>query len=554
MAYDSGIASLTKAGLAEDFIEKRGVPRDQIVPFLSSVSNRQGYGSMNPELAGLIAKKMALENAVKQEQAVRSAPPSAPPTVRQDIEQLAAVAEQRNAGLPATNISSPVSPRGMASGGIVAFADGGMPSGIDFSKMTSDQLEMLAQGEDRALARAAYGEYLRRSGYRSPGQLASDVGSGIYDFFANTRIAGGAPDYMRDDQGRIRTPASEAGVKSVTSSFTQGIVPLGKREGTQAAVSAATPPTSVATPVDMMGGQRGPAFSGAERTQRDLDEAMRGKPREEVRQKAPVSAPARAAAAPAERVPAIKSVEEYEKDLVDMYSKRGIGKATEEYRQYLKDEMAKGEKAGKVDTGLALAKAGFRMMASTSPFAAVAIGEGGQELAEQLAAVRKEQQAANRSMRQAQFQLAQADEMQAAGRIKDAMGMRKDAEAKLERENERREMMDFRYASLRSEERRAAAMVDMQKTVLKAREESDVRRQAAMLAAAKQKAVQALSSDMNFMNLQSALQKAVDSGDKTAIKKAETAVRNYRDAYLAPIESELSMMSSETSWDSLAGE
>lgn len=552
MAYDSGIAGLTKAGIAEDFIEKRGIPRDQIVPFLSSVSNKQGYGSMNPELAGLIAKKLAIENAAKQEQALRGAPPSAPPTVRQDVEQLAAIADQRrNSGIAAANIPSPVTPRGMASGGIVAFSNGG---DVDFTQMSPEQLEMLAKGNDVTMARAAYKEYLRRSGYRSPGQIASDVGTGVRDFFANTRIAGGAPDYMKDEQGRIRTPASEAGSKAVTSSFTEGIVPLKRQE----AVAAATPPTSVKTPIDMMGAQSGTAFSGVDRAEQNLRDAMRGKPKEEAPRIPPRGPAAAAPAAGAEKkaeVPAVKSIEEYEKELLDMYSKRGIGKATDEYRKYLDEERVKGEKEGKVDMGLAIAKAGFRMMASTSPFAGVALGEGGQELATQLAAVRKEQQASNRSMREAQFRLAQADELQAAGRIKDAMGMRKDAEAKLEREQERKEMMNFRYASLASEERRTKATLDMQKAVLQAREDSDRQRAATTLAVARQRAMSDLGEDMNYQTLQGALQKAKQDGDKKAIQQAEKAVRNYRDAYLAPLEAEIGMMggasSGAVSWDDL---
>ena len=286
---------------------------------------------------------------------------------------------------------------------------------------------------------------------------------------------------------------------------------------------------------------------------------MRGRPKKEEAPRVPPrdvsAAPNVAAAAKREEVPAVKSIEEYEKDLLDMYSKRGIGKATEEYRKYLDEERAKGEKAGKVDTGLAIAKAGFRMMASTSPFAGVALGEGGQELATQLTAVRKEQQANNRSMREAQFRLAQADELQAAGRIKDAMGMRKDAEARLERSQERQEMMNYRYAALASEERRTKATLDMQKAVLAAREESDTRRAAVTLAAARQRAMSDLSQDINYQSLQGALQKAKQDGDEKAIQKAEKAVRNYRDAFLAPIDTEMSMMGgvsdSAVSWDDL---
>lgn len=575
MAYDSGIASLTKAGIAEDFIEKRGVPRDQIVPFLSSVSNKQGYGSMNPELAGLIAKKMAIENAAKQEQALRGAPPAAPPTVRQDIDQLAAIADQRrNVGIAATNIPSPVTPRGMASGGIVAFSNGG---GVDFTQMSPEQLEMLAKGDDVAVARAAYREYLRRSGYTAPQETLgkawetykSAVKQGLPKpmFTYDPRPF---PSHMYDEEGNVRrstgTLAGLGGVKEVPSSMesVRRIDPtaadkvaaakseFAKLLNREQAVAAATPPTTMTTPVDTTAtaaGTRGP-------TTRRTPVAVPGEKKDETA-KIPV-APPRATAAPAakqETLPAVKSIEEYEKDLLDMYSKRGIGKATEEYRKYLAEEQAKSEKEGKVDTGLAIAKAGFRMMASTSPFAGVAIGEGGQELATQLAAVRKEQQANNRSMREAQFRLAQADELQAAGRIKDAMGMRKDAEARLERSQERQEMMNYRYATLASEERRTKATLDMQKAVLAAREESDTRRATATLAVARQRAMSDLSQDINYQSLQGALQKAKQDGDEKAIQKAEKAVRNYRDAFLAPIETEMSMMGgvsdSAVSWDDL---
>lgn len=580
MAYDSGIASLTKAGIAEDFIEKRGVPRDQIVPFLSSVSNKQGYGSMNPELAGLIAKKMAIENAAKQEQALRGAPPAAPPTVRQDIDQLAAIADQRrNVGIAAANIPSPVTPRGMASGGIVAFAQGG---DTDLTKMTPEQLEMLAKGDDVTMARAAYKEYLRRSGYTAPQETLgkawetykSAVKQGLPKpmFTYDPRPF---PSHMYDEEGNVRrstgTLAGLGGVKEVPSSMesVRRIDPtaadkvaaakseFAKLLNREQAVAAATPPTTVRTPIDMMAAQSGSAFSATDRAEQNLREAMRGKPKQEAPRVPPrdVAAAPSAAEVKREEVPAVKSIEEYEKELLDMYSKRGIGKATEEYRKYLDEERAKGEKEGKVDTGLAIAKAGFRMMASTSPFAGVAIGEGGQELATQLAAVRKEQQANNRSMREAQFRLAQADELQAAGRIKDAMGMRKDAEARLERSQERQEMMNYRYAALASEERRTAATLSMQKAILQAREESDTRRANATLAVARQRAMADLSQDYNYQALQGALQKAQQDGDKEAIKKAEKAVRNYRDAYLAPIETEMSMMggasAGETTYDAL---
>jgi hypothetical protein len=197
-------------------------------------------------------------------------------------------------------------------------------------------------------------------------------------------------------------------------------------------------------------------------------------------------------------------------------------------------------------------------MASTSPFAAVGIGEGGQEFASQMMTIRKDQQANNRSMREAQFRLAQADETQAAGRIKEAMSMRSDAEKQLRDAMQHRELMQFRYAQLANEERRSQATLAMQQAVLEAQGAKDANAARVRLATAKQEALRDLGDDTNYTMLQSALQKAQKEGDEAAIKKAEKAVRSYRDSYLAPIESAMGggdagATSSVVDWNDLFG-
>jgi hypothetical protein len=477
--------------------------------------------------------------------------PQTPPTIRDQLnmaEQQQMAMQQGLGGLPA-----PVMEQAQfAGGGIVALAAGGGPQGVDFTKMDPEQLEILSKDADLNVARAAYREYLRRSGYTAPADL--------WDRFKQAHKANlegfpiikyderPFPAHMYDEQGRVRTPGMGG---PVTYSLTEGIVPLKKREEVPDAAATAAPAAAQTSPVSALPTNTNP-FSQAGRAERqalDAMEALRGRPEATgerggrrqtgvpgTRSAVPAASGARPAAG-GDEMPKVKSIEDYESELLDLHSKRGIGKATDEYRKYLQEERDNLKEQGKVDARLALAKAGFRMMASTSPFAAVAIGEGGQEYVSQMMAIRKDQQANNRSMREAQFRLAQADETQAAGRIKEAMSMRSDAEKQLRDAMQHRESMQFRYAQLASEERRSRATLDMQRAVLEAQGAKDANAARVRLATAKQEALRALGNDMNYNMLQSALQKARDGGDEAAIKKAEKAVQSYQDSYLAPIES-----------------
>jgi hypothetical protein len=220
-----------------------GMPPDQAIQYVKGMAT-QGVAP----LADLYAM-------MNQFQRLKQAPvqmPQTPPTIK---DQLSMMDQQRQMqeramgqGLGGMNAGAMETPQ-FAGGGIVALAEGGTAedgtSGIDFSKMSSEQLEMLSRGKDVEVAKAAFKEQLRRSGYRSPGELFSQyteaVKAGIPTGPAiKFDMSGGAPAYMKDEQGRIRTPGMG---KPVTSSITEGIVPMQRPEAVEPIVTQSAVPT-----------------------------------------------------------------------------------------------------------------------------------------------------------------------------------------------------------------------------------------------------------------------------------------------------------------------
>ena len=252
---------------------QKGMPPDQAIQYVKSMAT-QGIAP----LADLYAMMKQFER-LKQQQ-VR--PPQTPPTIRDQLnmmEQMQAqggMPQQMPGGGPQMPQGGP--PQGMppqipqqmppqmaqglgsmnagamenpsfAGGGIVAFQEGG-PAEVDFSNMTDEQLAMLY--EDKSVAvetrRAALGERLKRSGYTSPkelfGRYVDAVKAGIPTGPAiKFDMSGGAPEYMKDEQGRIRTPGMGG---PVAYSLTEGIVPA-KRPEAAVTPSQSAVPTGAAT-------------------------------------------------------------------------------------------------------------------------------------------------------------------------------------------------------------------------------------------------------------------------------------------------------------------
>lgn len=134
MAYrdynPAGLEALSPTVTAyKQFVQRtQNVPDNQIVPFLIS----QG----KPELAGLIANKMYVDGASKQQQTLMQQPPAAPPTVSDKYAAQAAATRmgesaQPQAAAPMSSgiaqLPNPAMDRGFAHGGIVAFQQGGPP-------------------------------------------------------------------------------------------------------------------------------------------------------------------------------------------------------------------------------------------------------------------------------------------------------------------------------------------------------------------------------------------------------------------------------------------
>ena len=283
---------------------QKGMPPDQAIQYVKSMAT-QGIAP----LADLYAMMKQFER-LKQQQ-VR--PPQTPPTIRDQLnmmEQMQAqggMPQQMPGGGPQMPQGGP--PQGMppqmpqqmppqmaqglgsmnagamenpsfAGGGIVAFQEGG-PAEVDFSNMTDEQLAMLY--EDKSVAvetrRAALGERLKRSGYTSPkelfGRYVDAVKAGIPTGPAiKFDMSGGAPEYMKDEQGRIRTPGMGG---PVAYSLTEGIVPMQRPEAVaeQSAVPTDTTTNPYASPQ-----AAGVAFD------RQLNQAQQG-----VRQEIPPARP-----------------------------------------------------------------------------------------------------------------------------------------------------------------------------------------------------------------------------------------------------------------------
>ena len=134
----------------QSFVEQKDkVNGANIIPFLVSRGE--------PQLAGLIAKKLRLENATKTQQQMAQQPPAAPPTVAQQYDAM--LAQQQAPRMPQAPMAppaqmppaqmppaaaggvaampNPAMERGFAGGGIVAFSEGGG----SMSAATWEQLE-----------------------------------------------------------------------------------------------------------------------------------------------------------------------------------------------------------------------------------------------------------------------------------------------------------------------------------------------------------------------------------------------------------------------------
>lgn len=184
MPYDPnqmmGLTALSPTVAAyKQFMERQNnVGDSNIVPFLVSRGE--------PQLAGLIAKKLRVENAAKSQQQLAQQPPAAPPTVADQYDMAAQQQAMMAPGLP--GMPNPAMDRAsFAGGGIVAFQGGGF--GEYVSPPTAEDLLNLerkaAQGDTKA---AQLLKYLRQQFTTAPtlGKLATKTGSGLLGLAGKT--------------------------------------------------------------------------------------------------------------------------------------------------------------------------------------------------------------------------------------------------------------------------------------------------------------------------------------------------------------------------------
>jgi hypothetical protein len=535
---DNEMAGLTaldpRVAAADKFIQDKKIPPDQVPAFLLSMGQ-------DPRLAGLVMRFRKLKQAAESQKAGQQAQTTAAQDInsaynnmkQQEVEQ--AVRErQRMSGL--ATVPAPTLERaGFAGGGIVAFAgeDGSLvqSSGPTYEDMYAglvgqaganpQMIEQAYSPEDAASLYAmaiSKGDektaerlkgYLLRSGYgKQMGEWRSKTGEGL-DLLSQ----------MRNRQAQEKAAADKAAKEAERkATITSNIEALrGKKP----------PPAPAAAP---------PAQAKSDTARTDLTGATIEGPVGTEGRDTYKPTPIPGAAKPEK----VKELSEYEQELADIAKKRGYGTARKEYGEYLTAEQARAQKEMGVDKNLALAQAGFAaMQAASQPGGtfAGALGTLGNKYASDMAALRRSQQAMNREMRQSQYALAQADEAESQGRLRDAMGLRRDAESRAQRAAEHRDTMRMQGASLASVERRFASQQAVQKELAAARtaatdRESQARLQSALVTARKN-----MAADAVYQDAVARRQMAIKKKDKDALAQAEKDIQSISADYLGGVQS-----------------
>ena len=529
-----GISALDPRVAATDkFIKDKNIPPDQVPAFILSL----GY---DPKLAGLVMRFRKLKQAAENQKNAQGAQTTAgqdinaaynnmkQQEVAQKVEE-ATRARQRMAGIP--TIPAPTMDRAQfADGGLVAFAgDQGsfvQSSGPNYHDMYARLAEMPEAGPQiisQALtpedAASIYAVALSRGDEKTadrlrPYLLRSGFGPQMGEWFSKTREGLGTMSQLRDQQAREaqqkkqaeKEAARQAGISAQIESLRTGA----KR--TTPAAPAAEASAAAAAPA-----------------KEKADEYSVVRPAAKEEKFTPTSIPA----AKAESVGDIAS---FEKQLADIAKARGWGKAREEYGKYLMQQQEEAKKQGGVDRNLALAQAGFAaMQAAAQPGGTFggAFGAFGNKYAADLMALNRQQKMLDREMRESQFKLSQADELEAQGRLRDAMAMRKDEQARAERIAEHRDEMNVRRATLASEERRFRVQQDNALAIANARTAATSREALARLQTARVNATKNLNTDTEYQDAVNVLR---TSKDKDERKRAKQIMDARREEYLGGLE------------------
>lgn len=515
------------------------------------MSPEQKIAYIQQQRASGIAPQSVLWLMMKQQEELRQRQAKPPQMTVRDQLAAATAPQQPNpmqAGLGSINAGAMEQPQSFNTGGIVAFADGGQ-AGVDVKSMSNSQLEALAKSPNTGLAQLAVREYLRRTGYTDVGAKYAEAFRGGIEGppavrFSNERKF---PDYMYDEQGNVKqAEGPKAGIAGLKESgLTRWVTPEASKEWNEAVTvpTADTPLSPIEE--DMMrtatsGGPQGRFSIGAFKAKQAEKERQDA---ETKRQAAPTRAPATAAeAVGAEKAAPAMSEEDDLAKRVDMLkrmdAKLGIGKATQEYRDYLAQQGKEAEGQSAEDRRLALSQAGFAMAEAASRPAASFLGAaavGGSDYAKSAAQIQKDMRANTRALRESQFRLAMADEQEARGNVRSAMQMRTQEQERQDRLKIHRDDLAARYAGLNATVNYQNAVLKMQQIVAAARNASSLRESRVKLATGLVTAQKDMANNPEYQELDMAVQKAKKDGDQKALDMAVAAKQRFTQQYLAPI-------------------
>lgn len=222
----------------QNFVEQKDKVNDaNIVPFLVSRGE--------PQLAGLIAKKLRIENVAKTQQQMAQQPPAAPPTVAQQYDAM--LAQQQAPRMPqapmapaagVAAVPNPAMARGFAGGGIVAF-----------------------NGEDGSLVnepKFPSGQFFFPGAYEDSGEM-KPWAAGIANAFSLRKSSAAVIREAQALASQGRTQEAVALLRSANIDPKQAFkaqVPTSPATSAPAPAPAAAPSSNAVTPFDMEGFRR----------------------------------------------------------------------------------------------------------------------------------------------------------------------------------------------------------------------------------------------------------------------------------------------------------
>ena len=221
----------------QNFVEQKDkVNGANIVPFLVSRGE--------PQLAGLIAKKLRIENVAKTQQQMAQQPPAAPPTVAQQYDAM--LAQQQAPRMPQAPMAPPAQ-MPPAAGGVAAMPNPGMARGFAGGGIVA------FNGEDGSLVnepKFPSGQFFFPGAYEDSGEI-KPWAAGIANAFSPRKSSASVIREAQALASQGRTQEAVALLRSARIDPKQAFgaqVPTSPATSTPAPAPVATPSGSAVTP------------------------------------------------------------------------------------------------------------------------------------------------------------------------------------------------------------------------------------------------------------------------------------------------------------------